>query len=152
MWFSMFSRKRHKVPDIASGHFWSALTGFFLVRTKDLKLLRKNRAEKQASGAGILCWRGHISHDFPVTKDIRENPAQSFTNCSFILIHDERIKKSYNFFNKDYANDETEVELAGYYFPQMCICENKDILFDIIIHFFETGKINEKYEWFEFDE
>lgn len=72
--------------------------------------------------------------------------------CSFILIHDELLKKSYNFSNKNYANDKTEVELAGYYFPQMCICEDKDILFDIIIHFFETGKINEKYEWFEFDE
>ena len=48
-------------------------------------------------------------------------------SCSFILIHDERIKKSYNFSNKDYANDETEVELAGYYFPQMCICENKTL-------------------------
>ena len=72
--------------------------------------------------------------------------------CSFVIIHDAALGKSYNFSNKKYANDKTEVELAGYYFPQMCICEDQDILIDIIIHFFETGKMNKDYEWFEFDE
>lgn len=71
---------------------------------------------------------------------------------SAILIHDDVRRKSYNYKNKKYENDETEVGLAGYYFPQMIVCEDKDILLDIILHYFETGKIHEKYEWFELDD
>lgn len=69
-----------------------------------------------------------------------------------ILIHDDVRRKSYNYRNQKCANDETEVELAGYYFPQMIVCEDKDILLDIILHYFETGKIHEKCEWFELDD
>lgn len=70
-------------------------------------------------------------------------------DCSSILIHDNLLEKSYNYLNEKYKNDETEVEISGYYFDKMCICEDKDILVDIIINFFETGKINQKYEWIE---
>ncbi len=73
-------------------------------------------------------------------------------SCSAILIHDDVRRKSYNYKNTKYENDETEVELAGYYFPQMIVCEDKDILLDIILHYFGTGKIHEKYEWFEMDD
>lgn len=45
----------------------------------------------------------------------------------------------------------TEVVLFGYDFCKACLCEDKDILFHIIMHFFETGRINEKYEWYETD-
>lgn len=71
---------------------------------------------------------------------------------SAILIHDDIQRKSYNYRNQKHENDETEVELAGYYFPQMIVCEDKDILLDIVLHYFETGKIHEKYEWFELDD
>lgn len=66
-----------------------------------------------------------------------------------VLIINELERKAYDYCNKKYENDMTEVILFGYDFCKACLCEDKDILFDIIMHFFETGKINEKYEWYE---
>ncbi|MDE6620083.1 MAG: hypothetical protein K2K74_06275 [Lachnospiraceae bacterium] len=73
-------------------------------------------------------------------------------SCSAIKIHDDPNRKSYNYINKKYENDETDVPLSGYYFPQEIICEDKDILLDIIRYYFETGNINEAYDWIEFDD
>lgn len=73
-------------------------------------------------------------------------------SCSAIMIHDDPNIKSYYYTNKKYENDKTEVPLSGYYFPQEIICEDKDILLDIILYYFETGNINKKYDWIELDE
>ena len=73
-------------------------------------------------------------------------------SCSAIMIHDDPNRKSYNYINKKYENDETDVALSGDFFPQMIICEDKDILLDIILYYFETGNKNEKYDWIEFDD
>ncbi len=66
-----------------------------------------------------------------------------------VLIHDAIKQRTYDYCNKKYENDMTEVVLFGYDFCKACLCEDKDILFDIIIYFFETGRVNEKYEWYE---
>ena len=68
-----------------------------------------------------------------------------------VFIHDAIEQKTYDYCNKKYENDMTEVVLFGYDFCKACLCEDKDILFHIIMHFFETGRINEKYEWYETD-
>lgn len=73
-------------------------------------------------------------------------------SCSAIMIHDDPNRKSYFYLNKKYEYDETEVGLAGYYFPQENICEDKGILLDIVLYYFETGNINEKYDWIEADD
>lgn len=69
-------------------------------------------------------------------------------SCFALVIHDEIKGMSYNYKNLKYKDDKTEVALAGYYFPKMITCEDKETLMDIIIYFFETGSINEKYEWY----
>lgn len=66
-----------------------------------------------------------------------------------VFIHDAIKQRTYDYCNKKYENDMTEVLLFGYDFCKACLCEDKDILFDIIICFFETGRVNEKYEWYE---
>jgi len=69
-----------------------------------------------------------------------------------VFIHNEVEKKFYYYCNKKYENDMTEVILFGFDFCKACLCDDKDILFNIIMHFFETGRINPKYEWYETDE
>lgn len=71
---------------------------------------------------------------------------------SSILIHDELHGISYNYMNEKYADREEWVESAGYYAPQKCICEDTNILLDIILTFLETGKPCERYKWFETQE
>ena len=66
-----------------------------------------------------------------------------------ILIHDELHGISYDFLNEKYTDNEEWVEIAGYTFPQNSICEDTNILLDIIVTFLETGKPCEKYEWSE---
>jgi len=73
--------------------------------------------------------------------------AEGFRSC--ILIHDELHGMSYNYINEKYVNEEKWVEIAGYYAPQKCICEDTNILLDIILTFLETGKPCERYKWFE---
>ena len=73
--------------------------------------------------------------------------AESFR--STILIHDELHGISYDFLNEKYTDKEEWVEIAGYTFPQNSICEDTNILLDIIVTFLETGKPCEKYEWSE---
>ena len=68
---------------------------------------------------------------------------------STILIHDELHGISYDFLNEKYTDKEEWVEIAGYTFPQNSICEDTNILLDIIVTFLETGKPCEKYEWSE---
>lgn len=70
-------------------------------------------------------------------------------NRSCILIHDELHGISYNYINEKYTNAEEWVEIAGYYAPQKGICEDTNVLLEIIITFLETGKPCEKYKWFE---
>ena len=87
------------------------------------------------------------------TKEIRDMEAYYIDiymekSCFALVIHDEIKGMSYNYKNLKYKDDKTEVALAGYYFPKMITCEDKETLMDIIIYFFETGSINEKYEWY----
>ncbi len=46
-----------------------------------------------------------------------------------------------------YENDSGLVYIAGYVFRKYTVCEDKEIIYDIIVNYFETGKINEKYQW-----
>ena len=73
--------------------------------------------------------------------------AESFR--STILIHDELHGISYDFLNEKYTDKEEWVEIAGYTSPKSGICEDTNILLDIIVTFLETGKPCEKYEWLE---
>lgn len=73
-------------------------------------------------------------------------------NRSYILIHDDLLGISYNYVNKNYKNNSDLVEVAGYEVPQMCICEDKEVLLEIIITFLKSGKPSEKYEWLESEE
>lgn len=71
---------------------------------------------------------------------------------SYILIHDDINGMSYNYSNPKYADDFDMVEISGYEAPQMCICEEPDVLLEIIMSFLQTGKPCEKYEWLETEE
>lgn len=66
---------------------------------------------------------------------------------SYILIQDWIQEISYNYINEQHENEEEWVELAGFYVPQKCVCEDTNILLDIIITFLETGKPCERYKW-----
>ncbi|MCM1183836.1 MAG: hypothetical protein NC337_10730 [Roseburia sp.] len=66
---------------------------------------------------------------------------------SFILIQDEAQGISYNYINEKHANAEEQEEISGYYIPQKCVCEDTNILLDIIVTFLETGKPCERYTW-----
>ena len=68
---------------------------------------------------------------------------------STILIHDELHGISYDFLNEKYTDKEEWVEIAGYTSLKSGICEDTNILLDIIVTFLETGKPSEKYEWLE---
>ncbi|MDE6054527.1 MAG: hypothetical protein K2G55_12355 [Lachnospiraceae bacterium] len=68
---------------------------------------------------------------------------------STILIHDELHGISYDFLNEKYTEKEEWVEIAGYNSPQNSICEDTNILLDIIITFLETGRPCKRYKWFE---
>lgn len=68
---------------------------------------------------------------------------------SSILVHDELHGISYNYRNEKYAGQEEFVEVGGYYAPQKCVCEDTEVLLDIILTFLETGKPCKRYQWFK---
>ena len=71
---------------------------------------------------------------------------------SYILIHDDLNGISYNYCNPKYTDNFDMVEVSGYEAPQICICEEPDILLEIIVSFLQTGKPCEKYEWLKNEE
>lgn len=67
--------------------------------------------------------------------------------CSTILIQDELHGISYDFLNEKYTDNDKWVEIAGFNTPQNSICEDTNILLDIIITFLETGRPCKRYKW-----
>lgn len=66
---------------------------------------------------------------------------------STILIQDELHGISYDFLNEKYIDNDKWVEIAGFNTPQNSICEDTNILLDIIITFLETGRPCKRYKW-----
>lgn len=66
---------------------------------------------------------------------------------SFIVIYNNEEQVTYNYINVKYIDDFTEIDIAGYECPQRNICDDKDILYEIIICFLKTGRPYGQVEW-----
>ena len=131
--------------------------GLYIVTTKEtrnIEILDDKDANKIVKFIKRTVERGQLKFLCCCFGDQEECSLTIHVNETYacVFIHNEVERKSYDYCNKKYENDMTEVILFGFDFCKACLCDDKDILFNIIMHFFETGRINPKYEWYETDE